>query len=42
MDISTLNWFAVVVAAISNFLIGGLWYSPILFWQGMDEREQLL
>jgi hypothetical protein len=31
MDISTHNWFAVIVAALSNFLIGGLWYSPILF-----------
>jgi len=31
MDISTLNWLAVIVAALSNFLIGGLWYSPILF-----------
>ena len=31
MDISTLNWFAVIVAALSNFLIGGLWYSPVLF-----------
>lgn len=31
MDISTLNWWAVLVAAISTFLIGGLWYSPILF-----------
>ena len=31
MDISTLNWFAVVAAALSNFLIGGLWYSSIFF-----------
>ncbi|TNE68220.1 DUF1761 domain-containing protein [bacterium] len=31
MDISTLNWFAVIVASLSNFLIGGLWYSPLLF-----------
>lgn len=31
MDISTLNWLAVIVAAISTFLIGFLWYSPILF-----------
>jgi hypothetical protein len=31
MDISTLNWFAILVAALSNFLIGGLWYSPLLF-----------
>lgn len=36
MDFSTMNWFAVGVAAIVNFLIGGLWYSPVLFgkiWQ---------
>ncbi len=31
MDLSTLNWIAVIVAALSNFLIGGLWYSPVLF-----------
>jgi hypothetical protein len=31
MDISTLNWFAIIVATLSNFLIGGLWYSPVLF-----------
>lgn len=31
MDVSTLNWFAVIVAALSNFFIGGLWYSPVLF-----------
>jgi hypothetical protein len=26
-----LNWFAVLTAAVSTFLIGGLWYSPVLF-----------
>lgn len=31
MDISTINWWAVLVAALSNFLVGGLWYSPLLF-----------
>ena len=31
MDISTINWLAVVLAALSNFLIGGLWYSPLFF-----------
>ena len=31
MDISTLNWFAIIIVALSNFLYGGLWYSPILF-----------
>ncbi len=31
MDISTLNWWSVLVAALSNFFVGGLWYSPLLF-----------
>lgn len=31
MDPSAVNWLAVVVAALSSFLIGGVWYSPILF-----------
>ena len=26
-----VNWLAVVVAAISTFVLGGLWYSPALF-----------
>jgi hypothetical protein len=26
-----LNWFAIIVAAFSSFVLGGLWYSPILF-----------
>lgn len=36
MDISTLNWWAVLIAAFTNFMLGGLWYSPIMFgkiWQ---------
>ncbi len=45
MDLSTLNYFAIFVAALSTFLIGGLWYSPILFaksWMvenGFSEEE---
>lgn len=31
MDLSTINYFAVVVAALISFVIGGVWYSPILF-----------
>jgi hypothetical protein len=27
----SINFFAVVVAATSAFLLGGLWYSPMLF-----------
>ena len=40
MDISTINWLAVTVAALSNFLIGGLWFSPVLFGkQWMKENN---
>ena len=31
-----VNWIAIVVAAVGSFLLGGLWYSPVLFgkaWQ---------
>lgn len=31
-----VNWLAVLVAALSMFVIGGLWYSPMVFgrqWQ---------
>ncbi len=35
MDMShamaTINWLAIFVAALSSFLLGGLWYSKILF-----------
>jgi hypothetical protein len=40
-----LNWLAVLAAAVSTFVIGGLWYSPILFgrpWMrvnNLDEAE---
>ena len=26
---SNINWIAVIVAAISSFLIGGIWYGPM-------------
>jgi len=31
MDFSKINYLAVLVAALSTFLLGGLWYSPMLF-----------
>ena len=31
MDISKLNFLAILVAAATTFMLGGLWYSPILF-----------
>ncbi len=37
MDFSQLNVIAILVAAISSFILGGLWYSTVLFgkaWMG--------
>jgi hypothetical protein len=31
MDMSSINWLAVLVAGISSFVLGGVWYSPALF-----------
>ena len=31
MDFSKINYFAVLAAALSTFVLGGLWYSPLLF-----------
>jgi hypothetical protein len=40
-----VNWLAVLAAAISSFLLGGLWYSPAMFqkvWQraaGLSDEQ---
>mgnify|MGYP003597907972 CR=1 FL=1 len=45
MDLSKLNLLAIALAAASTFLLGGLWYSPILFarsWMreaGLSEEQ---
>lgn len=31
MDFSSINYLAVLAAAVSTFVLGGLWYSPLLF-----------
>jgi len=31
MNFSLINWLAVVAAALSAFLVGGIWYSKALF-----------
>lgn len=36
MDSTQISWLGVVVAAAATFLLGGAWYSPLLFgrsWQ---------
>jgi hypothetical protein len=30
-EAGSINWLAAVVAALSAFMLGGLWYSPALF-----------
>lgn len=45
MDPSQVNWLAVGAAALLTFLLGGVWYSPLLFgraWQrlaGLDDAQ---
>ena len=29
MDVSQLNWLAVIAATLAGFAVGGLWYGPI-------------
>lgn len=31
MDLSQINYMAVLTAALASFAIGGFWYSPLLF-----------
>ena len=31
MDVSNINYLAVLAAAVSTFVLGRLWYSPLLF-----------
>lgn len=45
LDISAINWIAVLAGAAIYFILGAAWYSPILFarpWQeaiGWDESR---
>jgi hypothetical protein len=31
MQTEAVNWLAVIAAALSAFILGGIWYSPVLF-----------
>jgi len=33
----SLNWLAVIVAALSTFILGGVWYSPLMFGRAWME-----
>ena len=38
MDFSSLNYLAILIAALSTFLIGGVWYGPLFGKQWMIEN----
>ena len=36
LDLASINWLAVIVSALIYFVLGAVWYSPVLFakpWQ---------
>ncbi len=39
MDLASLNFIAILVAALVSFAIGGLWYSPLLFGKAWMEEN---
>ncbi len=41
MDMNTINWLAVLVAGISAFVLGGVWYSPALFGNAWMKANNL-
>jgi hypothetical protein len=41
MDLGSINWLAVLVAGISSFVIGGIWYSPGLFGKAWMKDNNL-
>jgi len=41
MENVSVNHLAVIVAALSTFLLGGLWYSPILFGKAWQKENKL-
>lgn len=41
METMDLNYWAILVAALSTFLIGGLWYSPAVFGKAWMKENGL-
>jgi hypothetical protein len=38
---NSLNWFAVLIAGISAFILGGVWYSPALMGKAWMKENNL-
>jgi hypothetical protein len=41
IQMGTINWLAVLVAGISSFVVGGIWYSPGLFGKAWMKDNNL-
>jgi hypothetical protein len=45
MNLPEVNWLALIVASLAGFMLGALWYSPVLFsklWQkevGLSDKD---
>jgi hypothetical protein len=39
--VESINYLAVIVSAVSTFVIGGLWYSPLLFQRAWMRANKL-
>ena len=41
MNLDQLNAWAILAAAVSAFVIGGLWYSPVVFGKAWERANGL-
>lgn len=41
MENVDINWLAVIVAALTSFVVGGLWYSPLLMGKAWQAENKL-
>jgi len=41
MSMGTVNWLAILVAGISAFVLGGVWYSPALFGKAWMKENRM-
>lgn len=44
MDFSSINWLAVIVCVVVSMIVGGIWFSPKVFypawWKAMGRSEK--
>jgi hypothetical protein len=43
MEVASINWWAILTAVLSSFVVGGVWYSPTFFlkpWLTMSKVDK--